>query len=59
MSALFANPSVFEHDDLIGSLDGREAMGNREGGFVGGEGIETVLDQRLGLGIDVARRLVE
>jgi hypothetical protein len=34
-------------------------MGDREGGFVGGEGIETVLDQRLGLGIDVARRLVE
>jgi len=51
--------AVFEDDDLIGTDDRREAVGDDERGSVLGERVERRLDALFGVGVDVAGRLVE
>ena len=50
---------MFEHDDLVGIADGREAVGDHEGRAALHQGLECLLDARLGDRVEGAGCLVE
>src|SRR3954466_720400 len=59
VGALLDDPAVLEHDDQVGVADRREPVGDDEGGSVGEEDAERVLDLAFGADVDRGRRLVE
>lgn len=48
----FDDAPVLEDDDLIGAVDGGESVCDNEDGAIAGEGIECLLDESFGDGID-------
>ena len=59
MIAALDDVAVVEHQDLVGIDDRRQAMGDDQGGAVGGDLGEARLDLALGLGVERRGRLVE
>src|SRR5262249_41904930 len=57
--ALLEDAAVVEHQDRVGATDGRQAVGDDEGGAAGHEPLEPLHDERLGGGIERRRGLVE
>ena len=53
MRALFDDVAVVEHEDEVGVLDGREAVGDDEARAALREGVHRRLDGALGAGVDV------
>jgi hypothetical protein len=51
--------SGVDHQDLVGAGDGGEAVGDHDRRAVGQRARESVLHERLVLGVEMARRLVE
>ena len=51
--------SVFEHEDLVGALNGREPMRNHEGGATRAQRSEPVPNMLLGFRVQARRRLVQ
>ena len=51
--------ALLQHDDLIGVLNGREAVRHDQHRTDRAHLLKRLLDQDLGLGVDVRRRLVE
>src|SRR5690348_12290153 len=49
----------FEHDDLVGVTDRRQAVRDRDGRAALGQAVERLLHGALGLVVQRARRLVE
>ena len=49
----------FDDEDLVGAADGREAVGDDEGGAALHEEVEAVLDHGFGLGVEGAGGFVE
>ena len=59
MAALLDDAAFLEHVDAVGVLDGGEAVGDDEGGAVGHEVVEGVLDLPLGFGVHGGGGFVE
>src|SRR6478736_8629042 len=59
MRALLDEPALFQHDDVVGVHDGREAVRDDERRAVAGDLVERVLDLFLGMAVERARRLVQ
>src|SRR3954464_10872215 len=59
MGALLGDFAAFEDDDLAGSADGREPVGDDDGGAAVEEALEAALDGFLGADVDVGGGLVE
>ena len=59
MSTGLGDLAAVHHEYLVGVPDGGEPVGDGEGGAVGDQVAEVVLDDGLGLVVDVAGRLVE
>src|SRR5262249_15479610 len=53
------DPSVREHDDLVGAPDRRQAVRDDDARAVDHEAVERFLDEALGLGVERGRRFVE
>src|SRR5689334_15608890 len=51
--------AAVEDQDPVGGEDGGEAVGDHQGGAAALEGLQRLLDEVLGGGVEVARRLVE
>ena len=50
---------LHEHHDAIGALDGRQAMGDHDGGAPAHQRLERSLHRALALGVERRGRLVE
>src|SRR5690606_15810226 len=59
VGAEFSDPPVLEDDDQVGIANGREPVGDRNGGTVAGDPLERSLDRRFGLVVHRAGRFVE
>src|SRR5687768_13683029 len=59
MRALLDDAASLDHQDLIGPLDGREAVGDDDRGTVLHEMRDRLLDQDLAFGVQRRRGLVE
>ena len=59
MRALLDDLTRFEHIDVVGIADGRQAMGDHKRRAIRHEVVERVLNQPLGFGIDRCRGLIE
>src|SRR3954464_8774516 len=59
MGALLGDFAAFEDDDLAGSADGGEAVGDDYGGAAVEEALQAALDRFLGADVDVGGGLVE
>src|SRR3954447_10404262 len=59
VAAGFHDPAVIDHDYLVGIANGRQAVGDRDGGAALGEAVERLLHEPLGPGVKRARGLVE
>ena len=59
MAAALGDPAAVEHDDLVGIDDGRQAMGDHQGGAAAAHLFQRALDLLLGAGVERAGRLVE
>ena len=59
VGALLHNVAVTHHEDEVGVLDGRKAVGDDEAGAALHQTVHCGLDLLLGTGIDTAGRLVE
>ncbi len=59
MVPLLDNPATLEHEDLVGPLHRRQAMGHDEDRPSLEKSLDRILNQPLRLGIQRARRLVE
>src|SRR5436309_7466953 len=57
--AALDDAAVLDHQDLVGAPDGREPVGDDEGGAVLHQVGEARLDERLGLGVEARGGLVE
>ncbi len=57
--AFFHNPSVFHDHDLISAGNGRQTVGDDDGGFVLGGFPKSVLDNFFGMGIELGSGLVK
>ncbi|MCE0444558.1 hypothetical protein LT493_01740 [Streptomyces tricolor] len=56
MGAAFGDASGLQDHDLVGVADGGQAMGDGDGGAVGREGVDGVLDGGLRAGVEGAGR---
>src|SRR5579885_1556648 len=59
VSALLDDATGLQDDDIVGSLDGRETVGDHYGGATAQETAQALLHDQFGHGIDVGCRLVE
>ena len=59
MVTLLDDVTVLHHQDHVGVADGRQAVGDHEGGAVGPQCRHGLLDQHLGAGVDRGGRLVQ
>ena len=59
VSAAFYHAPGFDHQNLIGAADGGKAMRNHESSAAAHQVAETLLDQRLGFGIEAGSGFVE
>ena len=59
MAAPLAHFAAVHHQDLVGTADGREAVGDDDGGALAHQLGDGVLDELFGLGVDAGGRLVE
>src|SRR5690606_37025127 len=59
MGAAFDDPAAVEHNDLIGALNRRQAMGDHEGRAAAAELLQTVADQSFALAVQARRRFIE
>ena len=57
--AALDDAAFVQDDDLVGVLDGAEAVGDGDGGAAGHELLEGLLDAALGLGVERGGGLVE
>src|SRR5450755_1264476 len=57
--SLLHDPAVLDHDDPPGVADRREPVGDHDRGAPGDEPAQTLLNQRLGVDVDVGGGLVE
>ena len=57
--ALFDDAPFVQHNDTVDIADGREAVGDDNGGTPAHQLFERVLNQRLGFGIDAAGGLIQ
>ncbi len=59
MRAALSHPAVVEDDDLVGIDDGRQPVGDDDGGAVAGDAVERLLDLALGMAVEGGGRLVQ
>jgi hypothetical protein len=59
MGAAFDDAALVEHNDLVGSDDGGQAVGDHERSSVVGDAVERTLYLMLGVAVERARRLVQ
>lgn len=59
MGAALYNFSAMQHQNLIRIANGRQAMGDNEGGAAPFYDLERILDQRLGLRVDISGRFIQ
>src|SRR5258708_26795793 len=59
MCALLDDLPALEHNNVIGSFDGRETVRDNQSSTTSEETIKSLLHQLFGKGIDVRRRFVE
>ena len=59
MGAPLDDAALVEHEDLVGGLDGRQAVGDHERRAPGQRLGQRLLDEQLGLGVEVGGGLVE
>src|SRR5919108_4278370 len=57
--ALFRDPALIEHDDLIRLLDRREAVGDHDDGPIRPQLVERLLNPVLGKAVERVGRFVE
>ena len=59
MASCFSDPPLIEDDDLIGVSNRRKPMGDDEDRPPCHQSIHALLDNRLGVGVDRAGRLIQ
>ena len=59
MGSLLPQAALVEHENAVGPLDGREPMGDDDGGPAFEQHLECLLDEALCLGVDARGGLVE
>ncbi len=59
MAALLGDAAVLEHDDAARLADGRETVGDHDGGAPGEQTAQALLDVALGVEVDVGGGLVQ
>src|SRR5262249_60874978 len=59
MRAALDDLAVLEHQDLVGAADGREPVGDDEGGAAGAQRLQAILNHRFALAVEARGRLVE
>ena len=59
MRAVLGDLAVFNHENLIGLLDGRQPVGNRDDRLAARELGDGLLDEVLVFGVDARGRLIE
>ena len=59
VAALLDNSTLVHHDDAVGSADGRETVGDHQGRALPQQLFQGLLNDNLGVRVDVGRRLVQ
>ncbi|MNI23615.1 hypothetical protein D3C73_772090 [compost metagenome] len=59
MAAAFHNLPVVQHQDLVGTADGGEAVGDDEGGAALLEHLQRILNQALRFGVDIGGGFIQ